>query len=65
MGLCDRSVGIGLAIFRRVTAAFGEFVGAEGNLFVLFVVELRVKSQNSLDSSPSTLHSYLVPTPTR
>ena len=38
MGLRDRSVGIGLAIVGGVAAPFGEFVGDEWNLLVLFFV---------------------------
>ena len=39
MGLCDRSIGIGLAIVCRIAAAFGEFIGDQRNLFVLFFID--------------------------
>ena len=39
MGLSDGSIGIGLAIVRRIAAPFGELIWDEGNLFVFFLID--------------------------
>ena len=44
MGDRHGSIGIGLAVVRRVAAPFGEFVGDQRNLFVLLFIHGRLGS---------------------
>ena len=52
MGAGHGSIGIGLAVVRRVAAPFGEFVGDQRNLFVLVAVIVARAGCNSRLAGP-------------
>ena len=61
MGNRHGRVGVGLPVVRRVTAPFGEFVGNERNLLVLFFIDGRLGSGTSGTAGSQHAHEVAIP----